>query len=462
MPGTKTCENSPVELTFLGATQTVTGSKYLLEQEGYRCLIDCGLFQGRKDLRLRNREPFPVEPASIRSVVLTHAHLDHSGFLPVLLKAGLDGPVYATPATIALCQILLPDSGRIQEEEAEYANRKGFSKHRPALPLYTEQDAEWSLRRFQSVGWGSAYNLSPELKFSFEPAGHILGAAMATFESRGKKILFSGDLGRAEDPVFHPPRAGHDVDYVVLESTYGARVHPKVDLLEQLALVIRRTVDRKGVVVVPAFSVGRAQTLLHCLHQLKIQRRIPNIPIYLNSPMSAKATRILSDFSSETRLTRAALDGIGSVAVVVANENESKALNERTEPMVILSASGMATGGRVLHHIRAFGPDERNTILFTGFQAEGTRGALLLAGAKETRIHGQMIPIRAEIAEIDSLSAHADAGEILFWLSQFKRPPKTIFITHGEPSAAEALKGQIESKLGVTCVVPAYLQRVTL
>lgn len=451
-----------MKLRFLGAAGTVTGSKYLVEAAGKQILVDCGLFQGLKALRLRNWERLPLDPKSLDAVVLTHAHIDHTGFLPVLTKAGYRGPVYCTPATLDLCKILLPDSGKLQEEEAEYANKKGFSKHHPALPLYTQEDAERSLRQFSTVGWNSDFTLAPDLKFRFTRAGHILGAAVVTLEHKGTRVVFSGDLGRIHDPVLSPPDTIEKADYLILESTYGGRSHSRVDLFADLANWINRAIARNGVVVIPAFSVGRTQTLLHFLNVLKTEGRIADVPVYLNSPMSINATRILCEYPGEHRLSKKECHGACGVARYVHTQAESRALNEKSGPMIILSASGMATGGRVLHHLKAFGPDARNLILLTGFQTAGTRGARLLEGEKELKIHGQMIPIRAEVASLDAFSAHADEPEILEWLTKFKRPPTVTFLTHGEPQASTALKSAIEKRFSWTCRIPAHGAEVEL
>ncbi len=451
-----------MKITFLGATRTVTGSKYLVEHHGFRALVDCGLFQGMKELRLRNREKFPVDPKTIDCVILTHAHIDHSGYLPLLVKNGFTGPIYCTRATFSLCEILLLDSAKIQEEEAEYANRRGFSKHRPALPLYTQQDVERCLLRFRPLEWGSDQVLAPEFTFRFLRAGHILGAAVVLIEANRKRLLFSGDLGRDADPLLLPPDTVERVDYLVLESTYGGRTHPQVDPLEELASIIKRTIERKGVVVIPAFSVGRTQTLLHSLYVLKKAGRIPKVPVFLNSPMSVNATHIFKQFSEELRLSEKQISEAFALAKYINGEAESKELNLLSGPMIIISASGMATGGRVLYHLRAFGPVENNTILFTGYQAEGTRGAQLIAGKREIKIHGELVTIRAEVQNLENFSAHADESEILAWLSHFKSPPSLTFLTHGEFSAAQALKTQIEKKTGWRCRIPEYLQQYAL
>lgn len=449
-------------LRFLGGTGTVTGSKYLVEADGRRVLIDCGLFQGFKQLRLRNWAALPVSPAQIDAVVLTHAHLDHSGYLPLLARDGFKGPVYCTAATRDLCGILLPDSGHLQEEDARYANLRGFSKHKPALPLYTEDDARRCLRQLRAVAFGTRTDLGAALNFEFLQAGHILGAAMVLLRGREGSILFSGDLGRPHDPIMPPPQPVKQADHLLVESTYGDRRHSDEDAAEALAKVIKRTAARGGIILVPSFAVGRAQTLLYLLHRLKAQARIPDLPIFLNSPMAVDATRIFWEHRGEHRLSREESEATCRIARVANTVEESQALNNLRMPAVIIAASGMATGGRVLHHLKAFAPDPRNTILFSGFQAGGTRGAAMLAGAPTVKIHGQEVPVNAEVAMLDMLSAHADWQEIVDWTAGFERAPHKTYITHGEPSAADALRRHLVEARGWECEVPDYLQSVSL
>jgi len=451
-----------MRLTFLGGTGTVTGSKYLLEHQGRRLLVDCGLFQGLKQLRLRNWDAFAVAPGEVDAVVLTHAHLDHSGFIPRLREAGFRGHVYTSAATRDLCGLLLPDSGRLMEEEAEYANRHGFSKHHPALPLYTEAQANDALRAFRSVHFGESFEPIPGVRVTLTRAGHLLGAASVRVEWGGGSILFSGDLGRSNDLLMLPPAAPQACDWLVVESTYGDRLHAEADVLSVLADVINRTAARGGVVVVPAFAVGRAQTLMYCLHLLRAQRRIPDIPAFLNSPMAANATHLYEVHRHEHRLTAEQCEAMCNAARIVNSVDESKRLNSLRVPSVIISASGMASGGRVLHHLKAFAPDARNSILFAGYQAAGTRGAALVAGATTVKIHGQHVPVRAEVAQIDSLSAHADRDELLAWVGALPSMPHRIFVTHGEPVAADALRQAIEERHGALCTVPEYRDSVDL
>ncbi|HET6370070.1 MAG TPA: MBL fold metallo-hydrolase [Nitrospiria bacterium] len=451
-----------MEITFLGATGTVTGSKYLITSGAKKILVDCGLFQGFKQLRLRNWEPFPVDPGEIEAVVLTHAHLDHSGYIPLLAREGFTGKVYCSRGTRDLCAILLPDSGHLQEEDAEYANRHKFSKHTPALPLYTREDAEHSLNLLSPVDFDQETDLGEGLHFRLLPAGHILGAALVSMTGVGASILFSGDLGRPKDLVIGAPTVVHNVDYLVVESTYGNRLHDPGDPKAALAAIINRTVDRGGIVLIPSFAVGRAQTVLYLIHLLKEARAIPDVPVYLNSPMAVEATGIYHDHIDEHRLTPEQCQQMCTVAHLVRSVEESRRLNELREPAILISASGMATGGRVLHHLKAFAPDPRNTILFVGFQAGGTRGEAMVNGAKSIKIHGDYVPVRAEVVAMENLSAHADYTEIMAWLEGFSAPPKETFITHGEPAAADALRHRIEEKLGWRCRVPDYREQAVL
>ncbi|MGM9489171.1 MBL fold metallo-hydrolase [Ideonella sp. YS5] len=451
-----------MKLTFLGGTGTVTGSKYLLEHEGRRLLVDCGLFQGLKQLRLRNWDSFPVLPSSIDAVVLTHAHLDHSGYLPRLVRQGFRGRIHATPGTRALCSLLLADSGRLLEEEADYANRHGFSKHQPALPLYTEQAAREAMEHFSTRDFDRGFEPIPGVRVVYRRAGHLLGAASVRVEWDGRSLLFSGDLGRGNDLLMRPPEAPEAADWVVMESTYGDRPHAAGDAMVAIAEVINRTASRGGVLVVPAFAVGRAQTLMWIVAELRRQRRIANVPVYLNSPMAAEATRIYVDHPGEHRLGAGECQVMARAAHIVDSVEESKRLNLLSEPAVIISASGMASGGRVLHHLKAYAPDPKNGILFVGFQAAGTRGAAMLAGAPTVKIHGEQVPVRAELTHLDVLSAHADRDELLAWAGALPAAPRQIFVTHGEPVAADALRQAIEERHHWPCTVPEYRDTVNL
>ncbi len=456
-----------MKLRFLGATGTVTGSKYLLSHEVgsvvKRILIDCGLFQGLKQLRLRNWAALPIDPQTIDAVVLTHAHIDHSGYLPLLVKNGFSGKVYCSPATRDLCEVLLLDSAHLQEEEARYANKSGFSKHHPALPLYTQEDAQTALALLTPIDYHTDIDLGAGLTLRLAPSGHILGSAFVRLHNQRTSVLFSGDIGRPNDILMKAPARMAQADYLVLESTYGNRLHERSDPQLKLAEIINQTVQKKGVVLIPVFAVGRAQELLYYLHLLRASGAIPSkLPVYLNSPMAVDATAIFNHFSREHRLTAEQSQALCRVAHMVNGVEESKRLNQMTGPMVILSASGMATGGRVVHHLKAFAPNPNNTILFVGFQAAGTRGAAMVEGAPSIKIHGEYLPVRAKVALISNLSAHADYAEILAWLSGFVAPPKKTFITHGEPLAADAMRLHIEEQLHWPVVVPDYLETVSL
>ena len=452
-----------MKLQFLGATGTVTGSKYLLSEGGKHILVDCGLFQGYKELRLRNRADFPMPPEEIDAVVLTHAHLDHSGYLPLLVKNGFRGKIFCSHATYDLCKILLPDSGHLLEEEANYANRHGFSRHAPALPLYSEADAVRALRHFSPVPFGTEFTVAGNMRAELALAGHILGAAIVTLRCKGRTVVFSGDLGRPNDPIMVAPTTIEQADVLIVESTYGDKRHDPADPLVLLGQTIRDTCARGGVTLIPAFAVGRAQSLLYAIERLKARGEIPaHVPVYLNSPMAADATALYQKHRQQHRLGHDECQAMRHAAKFINSVAGSIALNEQRMPMVIIAASGMATGGRVLHHLKAFAPDPRNTILFAGFQAGGTRGAQMIDGVDSIKIHGQFIPLRAQVGQIDNLSAHADGDEIMAWLSHLRTPPERTYITHGEPPAAEALRARIDRELGWSCEVPEYLDTVDL
>jgi metallo-beta-lactamase family protein len=451
-----------MKLTFLGATGTVTGSKYLLRSGAERILVDCGLFQGYKQLRLRNWAGLLVAPSSIDAVVLTHAHLDHSGYLPLLVRDGFRGKIYCTPATRDLCRIILPDSGRLLEEEARFANRHSYSKHHPALPLYTEADALVALERIVPVEFGHVFGIGSGFHVQMRRAGHILGAASVTVQADGVLLAFSGDLGRQHDVLMAPPEPLEQADYLVVESTYGDRRHDPADPADILGETIRETAARGGVTIIPAFAVGRAQTILYYMHLLKARGAIPALPVYLNSPMAVDATALYRRHPHDHRLSRSQCEAMSHAATIVNSAQDSIALNQRRMPMVIIAASGMATGGRILHHLKAFAPDRRNSILFAGFQAGGTRGAAMVAGIDEIKIHGEYVPVRATVRQISSLSAHADSDELIAWMGELHARPRHAFITHGEPDAAEALRRRAGEQLGWNCSVPAYGDEVDL
>lgn len=451
-----------LSLSFFGGVGTVTGSRFLLEAAGRRVLVDCGLFQGLKQLRLRNWAPFPVPPKDIDAVLLTHAHLDHSGYLPALVRDGFAGRIYCSHATADLCGILLPDSGFLQEKDAEYANRHGFSKHKPALPLYTLKDAEAALPRLSAIPFHEQRSLPSGPSVQFRRAGHILGAASIECDWEGTKVVFSGDLGRFNDPMMVDPEPVPLADYLIVESTYGDRRHDPRDPQEALAEIVNRTTGRGGTVIIPAFAVGRAQSLLYHLERLKAAGRLPNVPVFLDSPMAIDATELLCSHLDDHRLKPGACMRACKVATYVRGVEESKALTVSPVPKIIISASGMATGGRVLHHLKRYAPDARNAIVFAGFQAAGTRGAAMVAGAETVKIHGAYVPVRAEVHNLSMFSAHADADEILSWLRGFRRPPRMTFISHGEPVASDTLRRRVAEELGWPCVVPEHLERVSL
>lgn len=444
-----------VTITFLGGASTVTGSKYLV-RHGSKCLlVDCGLFQGYKQLRLRNWTPLPVAPDQIHAVILTHAHLDHSGYLPLLAKEGFAGHVYASRGTRELCRILLPDSGHIQEEDAAFANRHAFSHHKPALPLYTRQDALDALPLLKAIEMNKVFTPIPGWKASLSSAGHILGASSLLLEVAGRRILFSGDLGRTDDLIMSPPDAAPAADTVLIESTYGDRLHPKENVLGELAPALQRLAKRGGVAVVPVFAVGRAQALLHAIQLLKQQGDIPrSLPVFLDSPMAVHTTHLFENFPGEHRLSRQDTHALTHCATMVSSTDESRALASRHGPMVILSASGMATGGRVLHHLAHYAANHRNMIILTGYQAPGTRGATLASGAKSVRIHGRDVEVNAEIVQLESASAHADANQLLAWLRTLPQAPDQVYVVHGEPGPADVLRCRIKHELGWRATVP--------
>lgn len=451
-----------MRLTFLGGVETVTGSKYLLEHDNYRYLIDCGLFQGQKELRLRNWDNLPVDPASIDAVILTHAHIDHSGYLPLLVKNGFTGRIYCSLATADLCKILLLDSGHLQEEEAFLANKFKFSKHHPAKPLYTKEDAIDCLKYFFPLPYGVDYRLDDETSFRFSRAGHILGASIITIDHNHKSLVFTGDLGRDSDPLLHPPVKIQSADYLIVESTYGNRIHEKTDPCDELELIVNQTISRGGSIIIPSFAVGRAQNLLYYLYLLKKANRIPNIPIFIDSPMATSATKILLKYPSEHRLTKSEAIAVCASAKYITTPEESQAIDNYRFPMIIISASGMATGGRVLHHLKLFLPEDKNTILFTGFQAQGTRGDRMIRGETSIKIHGQMIPVKAKVIQLNNTSAHADSEDILKWLSHFNHTPRQTFITHGEKDAAQAMHDKIVAKFSWNCSIPKYLNTIEI
>jgi metallo-beta-lactamase family protein len=455
-------QRDDLSIQFLGAAGTVTGSRYLIDHRGHRVLIDCGLFQGYKQLRLKNWAAPPFSPRGLDAIVLTHAHLDHTGYLPVLVNRGFRGPVFATAATRELCRILLPDSGFLQEEQARFANRHGYSKHAPALPLYMQEDAERTLKYFSAIDFGAPVPVAPGLTASWSRAGHLLGAASILVRTENKSILFSGDLGRSNDLLMNAPEPPPPADYLVVESTYGDRQHEPVDVQSRFAELICAAHARGGTIVVPTFAVGRAQLLMLLVARMKAAGQIPDLAVYLDSPMAIDATPLFTRFAGEHRLSSQECRQMCHAAQLVHTADASRELDNSPVPKLILAGSGMATGGRVIHHLKAFAPDPRNLILLAGFQAAGTRGASLAAAAHTIRIHGQDIPVRAEVVQLPALSAHADAAGLIGWMKQMPQPPKTTFITHGEPAASDALRQRVERELGWHVLVPEHRDYATL
>ncbi len=448
-------------LRFLGAADSVTGSRYLVQAAGTRILIDCGLFQGFKVLRARNRMPLAVPPESIDAVVVSHAHLDHTGYLPALVRDGFDGPIYATEGTVELSHLLLPDSAHLLEEEARHAAKHGWSAHDRPEPLYTQRDAERALSHFRPLSFNERHDIAGGVGMTLRPAGHILGAAGVSLDVGGTRMRFTGDLGRVDDPLMRPPAPLEDTDVLVTESTYGDRHHEPGNPEVILGDIVRRTAKRNGVILIPAFAVGRTETVLLHLSRLHDRGEIPDIPIYVNSPMAVSAIEAYRRHADEHRLTATELDRMYALPTLISSVDDSKLLNLRGGPMIIISASGMLTGGRILHHLSAYGPDHNNAIIITGFQAGGTRGAALLAGARTLRIYGADVPIRAQVHQIESMSAHADSDQLIDWMRPAARP-RAVFVTHGEPTAADMLRARIKRELGWAARVPEHLETVGL
>jgi metallo-beta-lactamase family protein len=455
-------------LTFLGAARTVTGSKYLLEHGGSRVLVDCGLFQGLKELRLRNWQAFPVPPQSVTAVVLTHAHLDHVGYLPRLVAQGYRGRIFCTGGTADLCRLVLPDSARIQEEDARQANRHGYTKHHPALPLYREPDALRALTQLQPLGYDRDIEVAPGISIRFVTAGHLLGSAYVVMKLAGAAtLLFGGDLGRYNRPVLPDPAEAVEADLVLVESTYGDRDHAPDDNGETLAQVIRDTSRRGGKVIIPAFAIGRVEELLYWVRRLEVERRIPVLPVYVDSPMAAEALRFytarVAELDPDIRPAQKGVAAFGSTRFqTTSTPQESKALTASQASAIVISSSGMATGGRVLHHMAAALPDSRHTMLFVGYQAAGTRGRQLVDGAREVRIHGRLVPVAAQVVKIDSMSAHADRGEILKWLRTSPRAPQRLCLVHGEFEPMTALQMRLKEQLGWDAMMPTQGERIEI
>lgn len=453
-----------MKLRFLGGTGTVTGSRYLLSDDNHRMLVDCGMYQGVKTLRRRNWAKFPVDPSTIDAVVLTHAHIDHSGYLPALVKNGFKGKIYCTKATHELCKVLLPDAGFLQEEDAKYAFRKKFSKHEKPEPLFTEKDAREALKHFESLHYHEKFEPVKGFEVQFTPAGHILGSSCVhvTHKSSSRTVVFSGDVGRQDDIIMRPPEPISHADVLVCESTYGDRTHGETDPEKDLEEIITKTAGRGGIVLMPAFAVGRAQMLLYVVHKLMGQGRIPKLPVYLNSPMAIKATEIFCKHHKEHKLNGAQCELIDDKTEFVRTVEESIELDAVRYPCVIISASGMASGGRVLHHLKTLLPNPRNSVVFAGFQAPGTRGDVLVHGAESVKIHGEYWPVKAEIHNMDSMSAHGDYREILHWLEQGTLKPEKVYVTHGEAVASDTMRKRISEKFGWDAEVPDLFEEVEI
>jgi metallo-beta-lactamase family protein len=455
-------------LTPLGAAGTVTGSRFLIESGRRRVLIDCGLFQGGKELRLLNWEPFPIDPTTLDCIVITHAHLDHCGYLPRLVRAGFNGPVYVTHDTGKLMAVVLPDSAHIQEEEARHANNAGHSKHRPALPLYTVDDAWRSLELLVSTSFSTPVTVADGVEVTFELAGHILGSASVHLDlANDTSIVFSGDLGRPNHPLLRPPASIGFADWIVVESTYGDRVHDSDTAVEELASVIERTIARKGTVVLPAFAVDRTEVLLYHLHQLALAGRLPDVPVFVDSPMALSALAVYRTAISEGAFdlrpdTRSAEDIFDIPRLTETRDTEASKLIAGVSPAIIIAGSGMATGGRVLHHLARCLPDPLNSVVLVGFQAEGTRGRHLLDGDTSVKIHGQYVRARAEICDLGGFSVHADANELLHWLGSADHEPKGVFVVHGEPPASETLSTRITQEYDWVSAIPRRGERLVL
>ena len=453
-----------MKITFFGGAEEVTGSRYLVEDQGTKILVDCGLFQGDKKSSLRNRDPFPIDPASIDAVVLTHAHVDHTAYVPALIKNGFKGPVYCSPATYALCEIVLVDSGLLQEEYARRANQHiPESSNRPLVkPLYTARDAENALQSFKVVDYDTPLSIGTSLTVTLIQSGHILGASFVIVSDGKETLTFSGDLGRRDQLIMKDPPPLKQTDFLVVESTYGDRLHTEGDPIQILGEVVNQTVAKGGVLIIPAFAVGRTQTILYCLYQLKQRNAIPNIPIFLDSPMAIRVTELYCDFADEHKLPPNTCKDIFAIATYTRTQEESKQIDHIKHPAIIIAGSGMADGGRVFYHLQRFISDAKNTVLFVGFQAEGTDGRSLTEGSPEIKLHDTVYQVRAEIKKMEILSAHADYNDILEWLSHFENKPKKVFLTHGEIEAARSLKMKIEKQFGWTVIIPKRLDSFDL
>jgi metallo-beta-lactamase family protein len=463
-----------ITVRFLGAAGTVSGSKYLIDNGDTRFLVDYGMFQGPKKLRLLNWAPPQVPPASVDHVLVTHSHIDHIGMLPVLVREGFRGKIWSTPVTSELCQISLLDAAHLQEEDARFANKMGFSKHTPALPLFTTEDSERVFPQLRAIDYGNPLDLSDRTQVRFRDAGHILGSSIIEVSVNGSaanpvRLVFSGDLGRYDALILRDPEPTDPADFLFVESTYGDRIHPAEEPVSSFAAVINETAKRGGMLVVPSFAVGRTQTLLYLIRDLKICDLIPDLPVFVDSPMAQHVTEVfcrhIEDFDEEAK---SVFRKTGKCPVLCPNlrfvhtQQESQEINSMRFPAIILSASGMATGGRILHHLKYRLPDPRNTILFVGYQSVGTRGQMLKDGAREIKIHGEFVPVRAQIRSMEAFSGHADCTEIMRWLRTFKKAPRLTFVVHGEQESSLALADEIHRSLGWKTHIPSYLESFQL
>ena len=451
-----------VSIQFLGAAGTVTGSKFLLNTPGGSILIDCGLFQGLKVLRLKNWQPLPVEPKTIRTVLLTHAHLDHCGYLPSLAKQGFTGEILCTPPTADLAEVILRDSARIQLEDAQYANEKGFSKHHPAEPQYTEEDVDAILQRIRTVEDGEQRQVMHKVSATFRRNGHILGSSFIEVDCFGKRIVFSGDLGRPTSALLPTPVSLTRADFLVMESTYGDRIHSSIQSADELTEMILDTLRDKGNLLIPSFAVGRAQELMHMINELKKANRIPDVPVYLDSPMGADATRIFINHPKWHKLSPEQCESIQQHVTIIRKFEDTVKVIHRKESKIVIAASGMLTGGRVLFYLEKYLKDKKNTILLTGYQSEGTRGRALQDGVHEIRMHGVYVRVVAKIRSLSSMSAHADQREMLDWMTPLEKAPERVFLVHGERSAREAFRVKIQSELNWSVDTPEMLEKIEL
>ncbi len=451
-----------ISIQFLGAAGTVTGSKHLLKTPEKNILIDCGLFQGLKSLRLKNRELLPVDVKGIDLVILTHAHLDHCGYLPLLAKSGYAGKILMTPPTRDLAEIILRDSAKIQEEDAEHENRYGISKHNPSLPLYTMKDVENVLKQFYVYSDNQWINISPNIEFRFLQNGHILGSCFIEVNCFGKKIIFSGDIGRSNDDIMKPPSVVEEADFLVMESTYGDRLHGTAPAKDELAGIINDTIHQNGNLLIPSFAVGRAQELMHLVNQLKKENRIPNVPVFMDSPMGADATKVLHKYPAWHKLSEEECRAVCHDINIITDFQDTQKVIALKGSKIIIAASGMITGGRVLEYLKNYIDDKKNTLLLVGYQAEGTRGRALRNGAHEIKIYGKYYPVKARVKEISSLSAHADQKEMIDWLARFKKKPQKIFLVHGEPQAQETFRIKIQDELKTEAIIPRQGQEEVL